>query len=599
MNIVIIGHRGVGKTQLLKRLNRYTEIMRGLCFDLDFEIEKKTGKAIREIIERQGEPAYRDLEKQMYLELSTAHQNCFIAVGAGFPVGLLAESDKIIWLRRDSDESGRIFLDRPRLDKDISPLQEYEKRLHSRSLHFKNAYDQIYKMPEGLTELDPLEEDLLIKKKRVIAGTVTLLPELFVKPKRWHTFIENYSQRGTDFFEIRDDLLNHDQIQTCLGSLFSEKFIYSFRQNSETPHPQGNQIHYYDWALELGPIPQPVRFLKQRLIISLHDFQEGEGLEGAMVRLQEEATKGVHLKFAPMIESFEELMAGYVWQQSDPQNHSFLPRSKNGRWKWFRLWMKGRQLLNFWCESEGSALDQPSIYEWQNVHFIKTHFAAVLGSPVKHSWTPIEHRAFFEERNMPVFAVEVQKTEWKEAIRVLPLLGLRFAAVTAPLKEEAFYSASQKSDDAEALRSVNTLSFDLVSRQWRGHNTDLAGFMALVSEVTPTQTVAIWGGGGTLSMMKKVLPKALSFSASRGEVREEDKARWNENFQPDVVIWAAPRTADLKWPPGHWKPTQIFDLNYFENSAGREYALQLNAEYHSGAKMFRVQAQYQRDHWES
>jgi shikimate 5-dehydrogenase/shikimate kinase len=598
MRTIIIGHRGVGKTQLLKRLHRYTGITRELCFDLDLEIEKQTRKSVRAIFENEGEPAFRELEKQVFQELCAENPECTIAVGSGFPVGYISENDKVIWLRRSTDEAGRIFLDRPRLEKDMAPLEEYDKRVRSRDLHFKNVYDHIYKLPEGLTELDTLEEDILVRKKRVIAGTMTILPELFVKPKRWHSFIENYSQRGLDFFEIRDDLLNHDQVQTCLGSLFSEKFIYSFRRQPDDQYPQTHQVHYFDWALELGPIPEPVRFLKQRLIISLHDLKEGEPLEGAIQRLQEEASKSVHLKFAPIVETFDELMAGYLWQQSDPQNHSFLPRSKNGRWKWFRLWMKGRQLLNFWCESEGSALDQPSLYEWQSVHFIKTHFAAVLGSPVSHSWTPIEQKAFFEERNMPVFAIDVQKEEWREAIKILPVLGLRFAAITSPLKEEAYYTATTKTDEAETLRSVNTLSYDVALRQWRGHNTDLAGFRSLVEDITAAQVVALWGGGGTLVMMKKVLPHALSFSASRGQVREEDKTRWSENFRPDIVVWAAPRNQELQWPSEQWRPKVVIDLNYSENSAGREYALKVGAEYRSGAKMFRIQAQHQRDYWE-
>lgn len=602
MNTVLIGHRGVGKTQLLKRINRYTDVTRGLCFDLDFEIEKRTKKTIREIFEAEGEERYRELEKEVFQELDHAYEGCYIAVGAGFATGLIPEKDKILWVRRHTDHEGRIFLDRPRLDKDLAPLEEFNRRVHGRSLHFKNAYDQIYQMPEGLTELDSLEEDLLVNRRRMLAGIVTILPELFVKPRRWHTFLENYGQRGVDHFEIRDDLLNEDQIKTCLGSLFSDKFIYSFRRQPDGQHPQSGQIHYYDWALELGPIPEPLRFLKQRLIISLHEFQPGENLEAAVHRLQEEGPKASHLKFAPMVETFEELMAGYLWQQSDPQNHSFLPRSKDGRWKWFRLWMKGRQLLNFWCEGEGSALDQPTVYEWQNVHFIKTHFAAVLGSPVAHSWTPIEQRAFFEERNMPVFAIDVKKSEWRSALQVLALLGMRFAAVTAPLKEEAYHSATVRTEEAEALHSVNTIAYDLTLRQWKGHNTDLAGFRALVEDVIADrlkpQQIAIWGGGGTLSMMKKVLPQALSFSASRGQVREEDQARWSRDFRPEVVIWAAGRSQDLQWPPNEWKPRIIIDLNYFENSPGREYAQRIGVEYHSGVKMFRVQAQHQRDFWE-
>ena len=598
MNTVIIGQRGVGKTHFLKRLHRYVDTHATQCFDLDIEVEKKTKRAVHQIFETEGESKFREYEKQVFNELIIAHQNAYIAVGAGFPVGIIPDDARVMWLQRSSDRSGRIFLDRPRLDKELAPLQEFEKRSKIREMHFKNVYDQIYFLPEGLTELNPLEEELFVKKKKMLSGILTLTPELFFKKNRWHGFIENYANRGVEFFELRNDLLDHDQIQTCIGSLFSEKFIYSFRTAQIPEYPQGSQIAYFDWAVELGSMPQPIRFLKQRMIVSLHDLKDGEVLEDAMRRLQEEAGKAVHLKLAPMIHNFEDLLLGYLWQQADPQNRSFLPRSPQGRWAWFRMWMKGRQVLNFWREAAGSSADQPTLFEWQSVHFIKTHFAAVLGSPVDQSFTPLEQHAFFEERNEPVFRIQIDQLEWDRALKVLGILGLREAAVTSPLKEEAFHSCAEKSDLCESLRAVNTMIYNLERKLWIGHNTDLAGFQALIAEVPANKSIAIWGGGGTLKMIKNALPRAISFSSTRGQVREEDKNQWNEDFSPDIVIWAAPRDDGMRWPPKSWKPSLIVDLNYAENSAGREYALGLQTTYRSGMKMFQVQAQHQRDFWE-
>lgn len=598
MITVIIGQRGVGKTQLLKRIHRYTESTKIPCFDLDHEIEKRTKKTIRGIFEAEGEAAFRDIEKQIFHELILSQPDCWLAVGAGFPVGVIPETAKVLWVQRATDQAGRVFLDRPRLEQDLPPLQEYEKRAKTRDFHFKNVYDQIYLMPEGLTEVDGLEEEILVRHKKALAGALTVLPELFFRKSRWNHFIETNSNRGVEFFELRDDLLNHDQVQTCLGSLFSEKFIYSFRSGVTENYPHGGQIEYYDWALELGEMPQPIRFLKQRLIISLHERHEGEALEEAITRLNDQSGKCVHLKLAPMIESFEDLLLGYLWQQADPKNRSFLPRSQNGRWAWFRLWMKGRQLLNFWREADGSAADQPTTYEWLSVHFIKTHFAAVLGKPVVQSWSPIEQKAFFEERNEPFFRIEVDQREWEEALRTLATLGLRQAAVTSPLKEEAFHSCKEKTGEAELLRSVNTLYYNQETKRWIGHNTDFAGFQNMAEAVDEKATVVLWGGGGTLNMMKKVLPNSYCFSATRAEVREEDQARWKKDMMPDVLVWAAPRKGDMKWPDPAWKPKLVIDLNYTDDSAGREYAQRIQAEYRSGVKMFRTQAQHQREFWE-
>jgi shikimate 5-dehydrogenase/shikimate kinase len=599
MITVIIGQRGVGKTQLLKRIHRYTESSKTPCIDLDQEIEKRTKKPIREIFEKEGEEAFREIEKNIFHEIILSQSTCWLAVGAGFPVGMIPTTAKVVWLQRATDHNGRVFLDRPRLEKSLPPLEEFEKRAKTREFHFRNVYDQIYAMPEGLNEIDALEEEILIKHRKVVAGTVTLTPELFVKDSRWHSFIERYANHGVEFFEVRDDLLNHDQVQTCLGSLFSEKFIYSFRTGQTENYPQGSQVRYYDWAMELGAMPQQVRFLKQRLIVSLHELNEGELLEDAIHRLNEETGKCAHLKLAPMIHNFDDLLLGYVWQQADPQNRSFLPRSENGRWAWFRLWMKGRQLLNFWRDANGSAKDQPTMYEWLSVHFIKTQFAAVLGKPVRQSWTPMEQKNFFEERNEPVFRIEIDPLEWSTALRTLAILGMRQAAVTSPLKEEAFHSSQQKTEEAELLRSVNTIKYDPELKQWSGHNTDLAGFKAMAEGLDPKANIVLWGGGGTLNMMKKVLPQSFCFSATRGEVREEDLSRWKKDLKPDVLVWAAPRKGDMKWPSDDWKPKLVLDLNYTDDSAGREYAQLVGAEYRSGVKMFQTQAQHQRDFWET
>lgn len=595
---VIIGQRGVGKTQLLKRIHRYTESSKVPCFDLDQEIEKRAKKTIREIFEKEGEASFRDLEKKIFHEIILSQPSCWIAVGGGFPVGVIPENARVLWVQRATDHAGRVFLDRPRLESDLPPLEEYEKRAKAREFQFRNVYDQIYMMPEGLTEIDTMEEEILVQHKKALAGGVTILPEVFLKKNRWHGFIETHANHGVEFFEMRDDLLNHDQVQTCLGSLFSEKFIFSFRTGKTENYPQGSQIAYYDWAVELGEMPQPVRFLKQRLIISLHERIEGESLEEAISRLNDQTGKCVHLKLAPIVENYDDLLLGYLWQQADPQNRSFLPRSANGRWAWFRLWMKGRQLLNFWREGDGSAADQPTVYEWLSVHFIKTQFAAVLGKPVKQSWTPMEQKAFFEERNEPVFRIEVDQREWESALRTLSVLGLKQAAVTSPLKEEAFHSSKEKTGEAELLRSVNTLYYNSDQKRWAGHNTDFAGFQELAEGIDEKTTVVLWGGGGTLNMMKKVLPQSYCFSATRGEVREEDQSRWNKDIMPEVLVWAAPRKGDMKWPNPEWKPKLVIDLNYTDDSAGREYAQRVGAEYRSGVKMFRTQAQHQREFWE-
>ena len=184
----------------------------------------------------------------------------------------------------------------------------------------------------------------------------------------------------------------------------------------------------------------------------------------------------------------------------------------------------------------------------------------------------------------------MREEEWKQAFSFLTDLGLRYAAVTSPLKGLAARS-SKASIQAKELGSVNTLLWDAM--EWKGENTDLEGLRAAVQGL-PAGPIAIWGGGGTLGVLGKVLPEASAYSSTGGHLRQGSKPLAST---PTVVVWAAPRGSDLKMPPDNWRPQVVLDLNYKEDSPGREYALRAQAEYRSGEVMFRAQAAAQREWW--
>ena len=65
---------------------------------------------------------------------------------------------------------------------------------------------------------------------------------------------------------------------------------------------------------------------------------------------------------------------------------------------------------------------------------------------------------------------------------------------------------------------------------------------------------------------------------------------------PELVIWAVGRSrmSLCSAPPQNWKPLYVLDLNYTEDSPGREYAVKTKAQYLSGWLWFKTQAQAQR-----
>jgi shikimate 5-dehydrogenase len=96
-------------------------------------------------------------------------------------------------------------------------------------------------------------------------------------------------------------------------------------------------------------------------------------------------------------------------------------------------------------------------------------------------------------------------------------------------------------------------------------------------------------------MIQKALPHASYFSSRTGEPREGSED--SKDLKPKIVIWAAPRGPETVLPPMDWNPAMVFDLNYKEDSMGREYAQKCSANYQSGLTMFIAQAQQQRAFW--
>ncbi len=78
-NIILCGFMGSGKTTVGKRLATLT----GRVFvDMDAEIEQRAGKSISEIFARDGEPAFRQLEQEVCLDLAR-RSGLVIATGGG------------------------------------------------------------------------------------------------------------------------------------------------------------------------------------------------------------------------------------------------------------------------------------------------------------------------------------------------------------------------------------------------------------------------------------------------------------------------------------------------------------------------------------
>jgi shikimate kinase len=598
---LLVGHRGTGKSELIERMRFYWRDAKVDFIDLDIEIEKKIGKSIRDLFFEQGESYFRELERQLFLEiLQKATQRTVIVAGAGFDLSVVPEQVHVLWLRRKTDKDGRIFLNRPRLEPDMHPLEEFKARALVREQRYRALSHQEYLMPEGVFAnkrfAQDIEKSILSGRYSKVSGALTILADSFKSDYAWTLFKDRWANKDVQFFELRDDLLSFEQMQKARDEMPNESFIYSFRKKSDEPFAIStelqellNKVSLIDWPYEWGDLSVlQVLVPKEKIVLSLHETKNSMREDLDLLSAMEDQVG--QIKYAPEVTSFTQLFTLHQWQRESAKTRSVLPRSSNGRWTWYRLLQKGHQSINFFKEGEGSAYDQPSLFEWLTSPAKSTRFAAVVGDPVYHSFTPLEHSDFFSRRNTPIWSVQITRDEWNEAMPILRELGLTFVAVTAPHKESAAV-LSKKNEP------VNTLYWN--KDHWESTATDDIGFLELIEGIgmiAPLQKeIAVWGGQGTLHMMKKAMPRASYYSSRTGKLKEGSPHA--DEVPPKVVIWAAPRGPETLMPPKEWDPSMVLDLNYKEDSMGREYAQLCGANYTSGVIMFLAQARGQRAFW--
>ena len=121
--------------------------------------------------------------------------------------------------------------------------------------------------------------------------------------------------------------------------------------------------------------------------------------------------------------------------------------------------------------------------------------AAVLGSPIAHSLSPVLHRRAYEILGIEgrYQAIEVGSGQLPN---FLAEVGGKFDgfSLTMPLKEEAVPLSAVNSPEVEITGALNTLIRG--DGDWSGHNTDVLGFEFLIRDYSKA-SVTILGAGGT------------------------------------------------------------------------------------------------------
>ena len=129
--------------------------------------------------------------------------------------------------------------------------------------------------------------------------------------------------------------------------------------------------------------------------------------------------------------------------------------------------------------------------------------AAVLGSPIKHSLSPVLHTAAYQALGLHGWHYDMIECDEPGLPPLIDGLGPEWAglSLTMPLKRVALAVADEVSPLARAVGAANTLVFPPggPARGRRADNTDATGMVAALREagLGPVRQAVILGAGGT------------------------------------------------------------------------------------------------------
>ncbi|PFG28632.1 shikimate dehydrogenase [Corynebacterium renale] len=130
-----------------------------------------------------------------------------------------------------------------------------------------------------------------------------------------------------------------------------------------------------------------------------------------------------------------------------------------------------------------------------------THYAAVLGSPIAHSLSPILHNAGYAAKGMSDWKYVRHESTAEQLANIVHTAPKEFRgfSVTMPAKFAALECADAATDRARAIGSANTLA-RMNDDSWRADNTDVEGIHGALDELLgdkECQRALVIGAGGT------------------------------------------------------------------------------------------------------
>ncbi|WP_282702515.1 shikimate dehydrogenase [Streptomyces sp. CC219B] len=170
--------------------------------------------------------------------------------------------------------------------------------------------------------------------------------------------------------------------------------------------------------------------------------------------------------------------------------------------------------------------------------------AAVLGSPIAHSLSPVLHRTAYQELGLTGWTYDRFEVDEAALPGFFAELGPEWAglSLTMPLKRAVIPLLDEVSETARSVEAVNTVVLTEDGRRI-GDNTDIPGMVAALRErgIEQVDSAAILGAGATASSALAALARVCTgevVAYVRSEARAAEMRQWGERLDVEV------RTAD-------------------------------------------------------
>ena len=592
-SILLIGHRGSGKTTLGARLAAHCAMP---FFDLDEVIEARSGTRAAELVAA-DEAQFRSMERDTLRDLLGAGEARLIAVGGGMkeiPLGVL-----VLWIDRegweDAARDSRVRL-RPELafDEEVQWMKETREARYRDAAHMRVRLERGTGI-EDAAERVALHADLLrasigapaLAKTWLLAAGATQVERCFADTALF----------GLAGVELRSDL--HAAATRRNGS-----WLASLRTEETGCFHRCNAASAFDCDASLLSLADLDGLAPRPFIVSTHPKDVEQHFFDAMLAAGSdigarypEWKPFLRYKYAPVVKSWVELRFGHELCRVHMRKGgrvSYLPQGR--RWEWMRAF-RLRSLNDLNYASPGT--EQPGMLP-PPLSFFVPHaagpapdvFCGVIGDPVAQSLGDLWHRnasLAIDGGRIGYAKIFVPEEDLETALYFLLKLNVHGLSVTSPHKGEVILSNFVTSPSG--LESGNTLC--LVDGGWILTDTDRDGMRASLDAIErrgiPPGRIAVFGRGGVLPAIEDAAAQAGWGPVDAVSSRDGWGALRTQHYTL-IVNAAGPGSNAHNDPP---QADAWLDLHYRDID---RIPLQ-PAVYVNGWTFFVAQASEQRAHW--